>query len=170
MLDFTNLIERRPIDPEAYNYRGQCHYSLGEFERAIADYTTAIDQAPNYLDAYSHRAAAYAASRQTDLAVLDFSKVIAMQPNHLSALSARALCNFELGRIERARADVELLRNLGGQVDPEFAKKLSVPRPVRINEAGITSREDRSEKVTGCAALFCDFGATPSPLSVPFRR
>ncbi|MDF2813678.1 MAG: tetratricopeptide repeat protein, partial [Microvirga sp.] len=58
----SDVIQRNPSDPGAYNTRGAAYARVGRYSDAISDFNRAVQIDPNYAPAYTNRALAF---RQT---------------------------------------------------------------------------------------------------------
>ena len=70
--DFTKAIQINPDDGDAYFYRGNAFYELGDKPEAIEDYTQAIKINENDADAYINRGSLRDELGDTQGAVADF--------------------------------------------------------------------------------------------------
>jgi cytochrome c-type biogenesis protein CcmH/NrfG len=55
----TDVIERRPNDPVAFNQRGIAYAKNGRYQEAISDFSHAIRLDPKFAGAYTNRELAY---------------------------------------------------------------------------------------------------------------
>ena len=94
----TEVIERNPRDPAAYNTRGVVYAKLGQYSNAIEDFSHTIELDPNFSGAYTNRALAYRQTRKDDLAMQDFNQAITVNPNDAAAYLGR-------GNLERSHGD-----------------------------------------------------------------
>ena len=85
----TEVIERNPRDPAAYNTRGVVYAKLGQYSNAIEDFTHTIELDPNFSGAYTNRALAYRQTRKDNLALQDFNQAIIVNPNDAAAYLGR---------------------------------------------------------------------------------
>ena len=74
---------------------------------------------------YCGRGAAYAQMSQHELAVRDYDKAIALSPDFSWTYMNRAKTWFVLRQYEKAWADVQAYRKLGGTPEPAFIKELT---------------------------------------------
>ena len=82
LTSLSEVVEKHPDDPQAYNMRGSVYGEAGRNEQALADFNKAISLDPNYAQAYANRALVYGKTDKLDLALADYNK----------ALSIDALC------------------------------------------------------------------------------
>ncbi|HEU6442049.1 MAG TPA: tetratricopeptide repeat protein, partial [Microvirga sp.] len=68
----SDVIQRNPNDPGAYNTRGAAYARIGRYSDAIADFSKAIQLDPNYAPAYTNRALALRQTNRNDQALADF--------------------------------------------------------------------------------------------------
>ena len=59
LTSLSEVIEKHPDDPQAYNMRGTVYGQAGRNEQALADFNKAIGLDPNYAQAYANRALIY---------------------------------------------------------------------------------------------------------------
>ena len=106
------------LDPKcatAYVERGRCYYMLDDTaDRAIQQYTLAIEAEPGCAEAYVQCGRAYFYKQDYAQAIEENTKAIAVNPHYGKAYGSRAGCYLQLKDLERAKADVEAIR----QVDP----------------------------------------------------
>ena len=55
----SEVIERHPTDPVAYNTRGIAYAKAGKYQSAIDDFSKAIELDPKFAGAYTNRALAF---------------------------------------------------------------------------------------------------------------
>jgi tetratricopeptide (TPR) repeat protein len=89
--DYTQAIQLKPNNAEAYNNRGLAYAlkSKSQMESAIADYSQAIRLRPAYAYAYNNRGVAYMASGRPEQALSDFNRAIQLNPGFPQAHSNR---------------------------------------------------------------------------------
>src|SRR6202451_1413161 len=59
LTSLSEVIEKHPNDPQAYNMRGSVFGEAGHNEQALADFDKAISLDTNYTQAYVHRGLVY---------------------------------------------------------------------------------------------------------------
>src|SRR5271165_7633023 len=74
----TEIIQRNPRDPSAYNTRGVVYAKLGRYSNAVDDFSHAIELDPRFSGAYTNRALAYRQVHKDDLAIQDFNQALAV--------------------------------------------------------------------------------------------
>jgi Tfp pilus assembly protein PilF len=116
----TEVIQRNPSDPSAYNTRGAAHARVGRYPDAIADFTRAVQLDPGYAPAYTNRALAYRQTGKNDLAVADFSRAIEADPNYGPAYIGRGNLLRAQGSFPDALQDLTVAIRL----TPESAEAL----------------------------------------------
>jgi len=86
----SEVIQRNPSDPAAYNTRGAAYARLARYSDAINDFNKAVQVDPNYAPAYANRALAFRQTNRNDAALADFSGAIAADPSYAPAYLGRA--------------------------------------------------------------------------------
>ena len=85
----SDVIQRNPNDPGAYNTRGAAYARVGRYSDAISDFNKAVQIDPNYAPAYTNRALAFRQTNRNDQALADFSRAIQADPNYGPAYIGR---------------------------------------------------------------------------------
>ena len=85
----SEVIQRNPSDPSAYNTRGAAYARVGRYSDAVSDFNRALQIDPNYAPAYANRALAYRQTNRNDQAFADFSRAIEADPNYGPAYIGR---------------------------------------------------------------------------------
>ncbi len=109
----TYCENRRPLCP---CNRGDAHFSLRQFDLAIADFNHVIDRDPNAFQAYYNRGNAYAAKGALSTAVDDLTKAISLRPDLPNAYYNRAI---NLGRMGNQNDAIADLRK-AVEIDPSY--------------------------------------------------
>ena len=125
MRNYTRAIELKPYYAKAYMNRGNTHYWLQEYDRALADYDQTLALAPAWGLAYCNRGAARHKLGLYAGAIEDYTRGIQLMPDHADAYHNRARSYCSLKEYDKAWADIEKCRQLGGRPDPEFLKTLT---------------------------------------------
>ena len=76
LLSFNIVLVEDPGAFEAFNYRGEAHYLLGNFEQALSDFDMSLTINPFYSDAYYSRAKYYDGINKSKLALGDLDSAI----------------------------------------------------------------------------------------------
>lgn len=87
----SKQILARPKAPELYVQRGEAHFKLREFDRAIEDYSTAIRLDDRQDDAYFGRGMALGRSGEIDKGIADLSVYIKRHPKSSLAHTKRGV-------------------------------------------------------------------------------
>ncbi len=86
--------------------RGQIHYMLQDYPRAIDDLSGAIALKPQYLTiAYRNRGNCHFMLKDDDKAIADYTEAVRLDAGHASAYAARGLIYLRRNEIESAAAD-----------------------------------------------------------------
>lgn len=123
--DCTRAIQLNPDLAEAYNNRAVAHGNLGDFSQAILDCTKAVTLKPDYAEARNNLGNAYAALGDYRRAILEYTRAIERKPAYATAYINRGIAYYSTGEYGKAWADVEMCRQLGGEVNPELVKALA---------------------------------------------
>ncbi|HMK69709.1 MAG TPA: tetratricopeptide repeat protein [Xanthobacteraceae bacterium] len=105
VVSLTEVIEKHPDDPQAYNMRGSVFGEAGHSERALADFNKAINLDPNYAQAYANRALIYRQTGKLDLALADYNKALSLDGSYAPAYLGRGIVHRQQGRGVQALAD-----------------------------------------------------------------
>jgi len=105
LTSLSEVIEKHPEDPQAYNMRGAVYGEAGRNDQAFADFNKAISLDPNYAQAYANRALIYRKTGQLDLALADDSKAIAIDASYVPAYLGRGIVYRQQGRPAQALGD-----------------------------------------------------------------
>jgi tetratricopeptide (TPR) repeat protein len=89
----------------AYNWRGEAHRILKEYELALGDYARSIEINPDSVYPFANRAEVYRLQGKFDLVVKDTTQAISIDPALNASYAIRGMAYEKLGDIERARAD-----------------------------------------------------------------
>ena len=67
----SDVIQREPTNPEAYNVRGSAFGRAGQYDQAMADFNKAIELNPNFARAYYNRALIHRRNNDSQHALAD---------------------------------------------------------------------------------------------------
>ena len=95
----TDVIQRNPNDPTAYNTRGIAYAKIGQYQNAIEDFTKAIQLDPHFSGAYTNRALAFRQIGKDGPALADFNQAIAANPERRRRLSRARQSAARAGQI-----------------------------------------------------------------------
>ena len=87
LTSLSEVIEKHPDDPQAYNMRGSVFGEAGQNDQALADFNKAISLDPKYAQAYANRALVYRKTGKLDLALADYNKALAIDAELRAGLS-----------------------------------------------------------------------------------
>src|SRR5215203_3600804 len=76
----SEVIQRNPNDPAAYNTRGAAYARLARYSDAINDFNKAVQVDPNYAPAYANRALAFRQTNRNDAAFQPRHRPISVAP------------------------------------------------------------------------------------------
>ncbi len=91
LTSLTEVIEKHPDDPQAYNVRGSVFAESGHSEQALADFNKAINLDANYAQAYANRGLLYRQAGKLDLALADYNKALAIDGSYAPAYLGRGM-------------------------------------------------------------------------------
>jgi tetratricopeptide (TPR) repeat protein len=101
----------------AHFTRGDAHFDLQNYERAVADYDEAVQLNPEFAAAYRNRGEAYLRLGQFDRAVADQTRAVHLDPSDATAYYGRGNAHYLTGENDLAIADYdEAIR-----IDPSYA-------------------------------------------------
>jgi tetratricopeptide (TPR) repeat protein len=109
---WTDVIEKRPHVPVAYNNRGKYYRENNDYAKALADYNKAIKYNPEGYMAYNNRGKVYFETERTSEALADYSKAIMLNPSFASALVNRSSVYGKNGELDKALSDLKKALNL----------------------------------------------------------
>jgi tetratricopeptide (TPR) repeat protein len=89
----------------AYNWRGEAHRLLKEYDLAIADFARAIEFNPQSVYPYANRAEVYRLQGRYDLVIRDTTEAIRIDPGLNASYAIRGMAYEKTGDLDRARAD-----------------------------------------------------------------
>jgi tetratricopeptide (TPR) repeat protein len=79
--------------PQAYSFRGNAKYNLGEYDNAADDFSHAIEKDPNEADHYYDRSWSYCNMDMFEDAIVDINKALILEPR-------KSLFYYDKGRFE----------------------------------------------------------------------
>src|SRR5580704_11059852 len=91
LTSLSEVIEKHPNDPQAYNMRGSVFGEAGRNEQALADFNKAISLDPNYTQAYANRGLVYRKTNKLDLAQADYDKALSLDAGYAVAYVGRGM-------------------------------------------------------------------------------
>jgi tetratricopeptide (TPR) repeat protein len=78
--DFSEVLQLRPDDGQAYAKRGEAFFQLGDLYKSVRDYTAAIRHGASGANTFRGRGEAYLARTQYDRAIADFEHAVKLDP------------------------------------------------------------------------------------------
>ena len=91
--------------PEAYHFRGNARFVLGEYDSAASDFSQAIKMDPNDAEHYYDRSWAYKNMDKLEDAIVDMNKALEIEPKTSLFYYDKARLEYEMGRYKEAAAD-----------------------------------------------------------------
>lgn len=116
----TQIINRTPKDPLAYQQRAIALMQTGQQNEAIADYSKSLSLGSNDPHTYSLRGTSYFLSGQYERALSDMNMAIDIDPAQWPFYYGRAEVYFVQGLLDRAQSDLTQAINL----NPECGEAL----------------------------------------------
>jgi tetratricopeptide (TPR) repeat protein len=108
----SEALERNPKDVVALFNRAVIFYDLGKKEEAIADIEQVLEINPNVHFAYFFYGFIFYNDKDFERALEWFSKAIELKPDYKKAYLMRAKTFEKLGETNKARSDLEKLKEL----------------------------------------------------------
>ena len=103
---FSDVIEKYPQVPVAYNNRGKYYgFQEQDYAKAFADLNKAIEVDPGYPNAYVNRGNVYSMRKELDKAMNDYNKAVELRPKYYDALTNRAITHAIKGDYDASLVD-----------------------------------------------------------------
>ena len=102
----SEVIQKHPDDPQAYNMRGSVLADAGNADAALSDFNKAISLDPNYAQAYANRGLLHRQSGKLELALADYNKALSIDGNYAAAYLGRGIVHRQQGSHVQALADL----------------------------------------------------------------
>lgn len=113
---FTRVIERNPMNAQAYNDRGSAKRKVNDFDNAIYDYSRAIEINPSLAIAYANRAGVKRENEDFEGALKDYGKALELEETNAMLVNNRGDVKFQMGDYVGAVQDfTEAIK-----VDPKY--------------------------------------------------
>ncbi|MCR4880474.1 MAG: tetratricopeptide repeat protein [bacterium] len=90
---------------DAYNFRGNAKYELGEYAAAIEDFSKAIELCPHSSRHYYDRSWAYLRTDRSEEAILDMNKALELEPNTPGYYYDKGRMEYDCKRYKEAVSD-----------------------------------------------------------------
>lgn len=91
--------------PDAYDFRGNANYELGEYDSALKDFSKAIEFEPDEADHYYDRSWAYINVSRYEDALLDINKALELKPDTSYYYYDKGRFEYDMDRYREAVAD-----------------------------------------------------------------
>src|SRR5215468_9582394 len=101
----TEVVQRNPNDPQAYNVRGAVLGRAGRNEEALADFNKALTINPAFAQAYANRGLIHRQMKKLDLALADYNKAVEIEPSYAAAYVGRGMVYRQQGQAMLAFTD-----------------------------------------------------------------
>src|SRR5262249_16672852 len=101
----SEVVQRNPSDPQAYNMRGTVLGRAGRYQEALADFDRAIRIDPNYAQAYANRGLIYRQTNKLAQAIADYNHALSIDANYAVAYVGRGIVYRQQGQAMEALAD-----------------------------------------------------------------
>jgi protein O-mannosyl-transferase len=123
--ELNRQIELQADNAQAYNERGVVLQKFGRYVEAKQDFTQAIALQPDDGKPYHNRGITYGMMGQPVESIPDLTQAIALDPACIEFHASRAISYARMGAFELAGQDLEIIRQLGGQPDPEVLQAVT---------------------------------------------
>src|SRR3954467_12218627 len=77
LASLSEVVQRNPSDPQAYNIRGSVYGQTGAYALALADFNKAVTLDPRYAQAFANRGLLYRQTNKLDIALADYNRALA---------------------------------------------------------------------------------------------
>lgn len=124
--EFNQAIRLQPTLAVAYNNRALVHFQKRQYDHVVQDCTEALEIDPSCAMAYVTRAGAYSDKHMDREAIADCTKALEIDPTLVEALHMRACVYVLTKQYDRAKADANTIRRLGGSLTRELTLLLEV--------------------------------------------
>ncbi|MFN5953061.1 MAG: tetratricopeptide repeat protein [Dolichospermum sp.] len=105
---YTQVLQLKPNDADAYYYRGQAYHDIGDVDGAIEDYTQSIKIDPNYANAYFNLGLIrHTLFGDKQGAIEYYTQAIKIDPKDALAFWNRGVARSDLGQKRRAIKDFQ---------------------------------------------------------------
>ncbi|GAB1422524.1 hypothetical protein MASR2M15_27580 [Anaerolineales bacterium] len=122
MMDLNSLLERDPLNADAYVLRASIYARQSDLEKAIDEITKAIELVPYSWDYYTYRGDLYAHQNEIGQAVLDYNQAIFLNPRYAPAYDSRSVMQAATGK--KTEATIDSMISLALVSQPEEAMKI----------------------------------------------
>ncbi|MGE3511450.1 MAG: protein kinase [Vicinamibacterales bacterium] len=107
--DFTTALQLNGMHAEALRLRGASFRDLGQLNEALADLDATLDLHPDSGEAHRDRGQLWCLKQQWTRAVEDYAAAFRLNPKDWSALHGLAHARAQMGEVEAALRDYQLL-------------------------------------------------------------
>lgn len=90
--EYDKAVSIAPNNYDAYFYRGNAYFDIGEYDKAIADYSKAIELDSNDSYSYYNRGLAYRLKGEYERALQDYDRVLIIEPDAADAHASKGAC------------------------------------------------------------------------------
>lgn len=129
MADLNKALEINPSHAESHAERAGILFSLGKPEDALEGYARALLYDPGNVKALNNRGVVYNALGEYDIAVRDLKEAIKLDPSFGAAHYNLSYTQYKRGKLDEARACLQMAISLGYPIDQKFADKLQRSSP-----------------------------------------
>lgn len=113
---FTDALDMRPSDIEAYIGRGRCYLELGDYSSAMSDFARAEDLAPDRPDAHVATGDLYFARKEYKRAIEFYDQAVELDGSHAMGRCRRGISHYYRKNYRQALQDLQRALAL----DPEI--------------------------------------------------
>jgi len=115
VIDYTSAITLKPDYVEALVNCGLLYMNSSLYKEAIGEYSKALEMNASMEMIWNNRAYAYFMANEPDKGLPDANKALTINPKYARGYKTRSVIYQKLGQMDKAQADFQMFRQLGGQ-------------------------------------------------------
>uniref|UniRef100_A0A7V3RID8 Tetratricopeptide repeat protein n=1 Tax=candidate division WOR-3 bacterium TaxID=2052148 RepID=A0A7V3RID8_UNCW3 len=117
---WSDVLKKYPKNGIAYNNRGNAHFLLGQYDKALNDFNQAIEFNPSLELAYFNRGKVYERLMMLDKAIADFTNALKIQPNLAIGYVDRGAAYCRIGEYDKAYNDLSYALKLDSKLGDAY--------------------------------------------------
>lgn len=121
--DYSKSIEINPVNPKAFNNRGNIYSSIRKYQEALGDYNAALKFDSTLTEALNNRGAIKAILGNPDGALADIEKALVLKPEYTDAYRNRGLVKLQLNDLKAARNDWKKASEMGDDLSEKLLNR-----------------------------------------------